>query len=178
MTMRVSISWTRRNARTALALTVALGAAGVLSGCGSARDALGLSYDNLPEGEGVQDAPWPRLADAPAPVAPLELLKPDEELPERKLGQEITADVAREADALRALAAELRAEPVVRENLRREAAAVRERNAALDARDQRASAALAEEEAAARVVAEDEAARIRAEIEAELRAVRGEAAAE
>ena len=161
-----------------LRFAAALALAGLLTGCGAAKDMLGMNYDHLPEGERVDTSPWPRLADAPAPTAPLQLLEPDKELPERKLGGAISADVAAEADALRTLAAELRAEPVVRENLRREAAAVRARNAALDQQDRRAASALAADEAAARVLAEDEAARIRAEIEAELKAARGEAAAE
>lgn len=167
----------RSSASPLVGLAAAAALASALSGCGVAKDVMGLNYDQLPEGENVETAAWPRLADAPAPVPPVQLLKPNEELPERSLGGAVEADVAAEADALRALASELTAEPVVREDLRRQAAAVRRRNAELDAHDRRAAEALQAEEASARVAAEDEAARIRAEIEAELRAVRGGAAA-
>ncbi|MEM9725992.1 MAG: hypothetical protein AAF909_11070 [Pseudomonadota bacterium] len=168
----------RRQIGAALAL---MGAAALVTGCGAVRDVAGLNYDFLPESEGVAEAPWPRLADAPAPEPPLEMLRPDQDIPERRLGAEISADVAAEAEELRALAADLRAQPVIGEDLQAQAEAVRRRNAALDARDRRVAAGAGAPAGAtgagaptSGAVGADEAARIRAEIEAELRAIRGE----
>lgn len=152
---------TRRPLRVSVATALMVG---VLSACSAAVDGLGLRPD-VPEGAGVEGAPWPRLVDGPPPA--------QDAAAQIAVGDEVESDVVETAAALKAEALSMRATPIVRGDLQGEARRVRRRDAALDAADR---AAALREGAAAEESAKDEADRLRRELEAELDAA--DAAAE
>lgn len=106
------------------------------TGCSSAKDIMGAEALDLPEGQGVEDAPWPRLVDAPAPSAPAALR--GEASPGLRSAA-IQTDIEAEASLLREEAAALERSRAGGGGLRREAQAALAANAKLDAAD-RASA--------------------------------------
>lgn len=73
----------------------------MLSGCGLGGDVFA-SYD-LPESPDVADAPWPRLADAPAAIAPGTYTAA---APDPAVGEAVVQDLTAEAAAAAARAAE------------------------------------------------------------------------
>ncbi|WP_118133043.1 hypothetical protein [Oceanicella sp. SM1341] len=76
----------------------------VLAGCGTLGPELG-DYE-LTESDAVRDAPWPRLVDIPEPPAPGSF---SAAVPDPQTGQQLQTDLAAEAVAMRARAAELAA---------------------------------------------------------------------
>ncbi len=84
----------------------ALALAGVVSGCGTIE--IFGKYD-LPEGEGIANAPWPRLADTPTAPAQGEYTA---EVPDPSVGERIQVDMAAAAVAAEAKAKNLQG-PVI-----------------------------------------------------------------
>lgn len=127
--LAASRSALEKAAARAVALLCAGILAGAVSACSTAKELAGLP--EIEEGAEVEAAAWPRLIDAPAPEARLDA----DPSPARRRGDAIEQEMAEEAAELEAEAAALREQPVVSSNLSREAAAVRARNAELDAAD-------------------------------------------
>lgn len=150
---------------TALRRTLAVSLLAVsLTACGAAQEMAGMSYENLPESPEVENAPWPRLADSPTPVAPVNSKNPEDDLPERRRAAAVNADMNARASQLRAEAERLRTEK-----------SSGGRVVALT--NQRASEALAAEEATVKAADADDAELLRKQIEEELNAAFGDDAA-
>ena len=163
----MALDQTWRNGASRIAATRWAAAAILLSavaGCGAAQDIMGASLDHVPESPGVENAPYPSLADAPEPAPPFDRRAPEAaQAPQRDKAQ-LQKALSREAESLRA------------EARRMDRAQIGDGGVVVT-HNQRAAAALAEEEAAVKASSAGEAERLRAEIEAELNAAFGEDAA-
>lgn len=115
-----------RRAARAAATAVSLGAIAALVGCGPARDMTMqfLEVPELPESADVDDAPWPRLVDSPAPVA-TELGVANNFQSQVARGEAIDADVQSGATALTAQSAALTGGPAEGAALDRDVNALR-----------------------------------------------------